>query len=86
MRSGGTHEWIAVQELYLCYHNPETTLFTTYPYYGNLNQVGEPFEPDPGGLRLVERTSPGQSYHISYRGFWGSFKGIIYHMGSLGFL
>ena len=29
--------WVAVKELNLGYHNPETTLFGTCPYSGNLN-------------------------------------------------
>ena len=29
--------WVAVKELKLSYHNPETTLFTIYPYYAKLN-------------------------------------------------
>ena len=29
--------WAAVQELKSSHHNPETMLFTIYPYYGNLN-------------------------------------------------
>ena len=29
--------WVAVQELKLSYHDPETILFTIYPYYGNLH-------------------------------------------------
>ena len=29
--------WVAVKEFNLSYHNPEATLFGTYPYYGNLN-------------------------------------------------
>ena len=29
--------WVAVKELTLSYHNPETILFTIYPYYGTLN-------------------------------------------------
>ena len=29
--------WVAVKELKLNCHNPETLLFTMYPYYGNLN-------------------------------------------------
>ena len=28
---------LVVKELNLSYHNPETILFGTYPYYGNLN-------------------------------------------------
>ena len=28
---------VAAKELKLSYHNPETILFTMYPYYGNLN-------------------------------------------------
>ena len=31
--------WLAVQELKLSCHTPETMLFTMYPYYGNLNSV-----------------------------------------------
>ena len=27
--------WVAVQELKLSYHNPETILFTVFPYCGN---------------------------------------------------
>ena len=30
---------VAVKELKLSYHNPETILFTIYPYCGSLNQV-----------------------------------------------
>ena len=29
--------WVAVKELKLSYHSPETILFAVYPYYGNLN-------------------------------------------------
>ena len=29
--------WAAVKELNLSYHNPETILFTIYPYNSNLN-------------------------------------------------
>ena len=28
--------WVALQELKLSYHNPETRLFAIYPSYGNL--------------------------------------------------
>ena len=31
--------WVAVKELKLHYHNVDTTSFTMYPYYGNLNSV-----------------------------------------------
>ena len=30
-------DWVAVQELKLSYHNPETILFTIYPDFGSLN-------------------------------------------------
>ena len=29
--------WVAVKELKLSYHNPETMLFSIYPFYGSLN-------------------------------------------------
>ena len=32
------HYWVAVKELELSYHNPETRLFTIYPEYGNLKE------------------------------------------------
>ena len=31
--------WVAVKEFSLSYHNPETMLFTIYPYHGNLIEV-----------------------------------------------
>ena len=33
---GGSSGWVAVKEFELGYRNPDTMLFTTYPYYGNL--------------------------------------------------
>ena len=32
-----TGYWVAVQEVKLSYHNPETILCTRYPYFGNLD-------------------------------------------------
>ena len=29
--------WVAVKELHLSYHNPETIWLTISPYYGNLS-------------------------------------------------
>ena len=31
------HNWVAVKERKLSYHNPETILITIYPYHGTLN-------------------------------------------------
>ena len=40
-----TLSWVAVKEFRLSYQNPEAILFTTYPYYGNLDAVPEQQDP-----------------------------------------
>ena len=30
-------DWVAVKELKLSYHNPDTILFVIYPYHGHFN-------------------------------------------------
>ena len=35
---GDHNAWVAIEELKLTYHNSGTILFTTYPYYGNVEK------------------------------------------------